>query len=100
MTTHALKIWPQFFPDVESDIKKFELRRNDRGFKVGDRLLLQEFETQTLSYTGRECLVEVTSYLDDKDNAAGRRGLAPGYCVMSIKRVEQKEELDGPQNKP
>lgn len=41
---HDLKIWPEFFSRLESGEKRFEIRKNDRGFSVGDTLLLREFE--------------------------------------------------------
>lgn len=35
---HELKIAPEYFKDVRTGLKKFEIRKNDRDFKVGDRL--------------------------------------------------------------
>ena len=40
---HELKSWEEFFQDVVDDIKTFEIRKNDRKFKVGDLLVLREF---------------------------------------------------------
>lgn len=51
MKRHELKILPKWYVDVESSKKNFEIRRNDRDFKVGDTLILQEYEEG--SYTGR-----------------------------------------------
>lgn len=66
--THELKTLPQFFEAVKSGDKTFEVRFNDRDFKVGDFLLLQEF-TPSDGYTGAELLVRVSYILDD-----------PAYC--------------------
>lgn len=41
--THELKCWPQYFRYVAEGLKNFEIRKNDREFKVGDRLTLREF---------------------------------------------------------
>ncbi|WP_331384989.1 DUF3850 domain-containing protein [Bacillus badius] len=41
---HELKIYPQYFKAVVSGKKSFEIRKNDRDFKVGDTLLLHEFD--------------------------------------------------------
>lgn len=47
---HELKVKPVYFEAVKEGIKTFELRRDDRNFKVGDILLLREWEHQ---YSGR-----------------------------------------------
>lgn len=36
---HALKILPEYFEDVVIGKKTFELRKNDRGFALGDRYI-------------------------------------------------------------
>jgi hypothetical protein len=46
-TTHELKIWPEYFAQVRNGRMKFQLRRNDRDFKVGDQLLLKEWKNQS-----------------------------------------------------
>ena len=48
---HQLKILPKFFEKVISGEKTFEVRENDRNFKVGDYLALNEFANG--DYTGR-----------------------------------------------
>jgi ASC-1-like (ASCH) protein len=57
---HKLKIQPEYFKAVCTGKKSFEIRNNDRDFKVGDTLLLQEFMPQTQSYTGRVVERKVT----------------------------------------
>lgn len=44
MTRHDLKVWPAYFEAIVDGTKSFEVRRNDRDFKVGDRLTLREFD--------------------------------------------------------
>ena len=46
MTRHELKTWPQYFAAVRSGKKRFEIRRNDREFAVGDVLVLREFDPE------------------------------------------------------
>ena len=57
--THELKTWPMQFQAVLDEVKVHELRRDDRGFRVGDTLLLREWDPGTESYSGRWLEVEV-----------------------------------------
>lgn len=41
--THHLKILPEYFEEILAGKKPFEIRFNDRGFKVGDRVELKEY---------------------------------------------------------
>ena len=76
---HELKILPQYFEEVWSDDKRFELREDDRDYKVGDTLRLLEFDYGT--YTGRECNREITYILRD----SVQYGLKEGFVILSIK---------------
>lgn len=60
MKEHKLKIWSQYFNDVLSGAKKAEHRINDRDFKVGDTLCLEEVTKPDLEYTGRRIYVYIT----------------------------------------
>ncbi|GAB2021708.1 hypothetical protein RyT2_07820 [Pseudolactococcus yaeyamensis] len=40
MAIHRLKLHSDYFEAVKNGIKTFEIRKNDRGFKVGDTLIL------------------------------------------------------------
>lgn len=79
--THELKILPEYFEDVLDGIKTFEIRKNDRNYKVGDKLLLREFKSLKYAgrYTGREMTVEVVYMLN-----GGKYGLEEGYCILGI----------------
>jgi hypothetical protein len=49
---HHLKTWPQYFAAIRDGSKTFEIRsEQDRTFAVGDVLVLQEYEPESLSYT-------------------------------------------------
>lgn len=83
---HKLKTWPEYYQAIANDFKRFELRKNDRGFEVGDTLLLKEYEPSTEKYTGEEMYVKVTFIFgDDPDDRAW--GLEEGYVIMSIKKL-------------
>jgi hypothetical protein len=92
MAVHALKTWPQFYEAVVSGEKTFEVRRNDRGYQVGDILILQEYRPDAFVFTGRETDVRVTYLLQDE------RWLRPGFCVMGIVPAEVTEQA--PENEP
>jgi len=78
---HTLKCCTGYFSPIVQDRKKFEVRLNDRDFKVGDELHLEEYEPETKTYTGRVVAVEVKFILQ-----GGQFGIEKDYCVMSIER--------------
>jgi hypothetical protein len=65
--THALKTEGIFFKAIVEGTKTFDVRKNDRTFKVGDRLLLQEYHKQDEKYTGNEWNGEIVYILDSTD---------------------------------
>lgn len=79
MTEHELKTWPEFFESVSSGRKPFEVRKNDRDFKVGDVLILKEWDPEKELYSGRVLYKTVTYLLP-----GGSFGIDPDYCVMGL----------------
>lgn len=47
---HKLKILPQYFEDKLQGMKKWEVRKNDRPFKAGDTLQLEEWSEKNRIY--------------------------------------------------
>lgn len=45
MTDHQLKITTYWFLEILNNFKRWEIRKNDRDFKVGDWLILFEHNT-------------------------------------------------------
>jgi len=82
--THALKTWPQYFNQVVSGDKTFELRKNDRDFKAGDIVLLQEYNADSEKYTGNEWTGIITYILSDAEPL----GLKCGYVILGIKEKD------------
>lgn len=80
MQTHVLKTWPEFFGDIYDGKKTFELRRDDRGYRVGDELHLKEWDPRRGCFTGNAFVVKVKHIVRD----APQFGLEPGFCIMSI----------------
>lgn len=65
MKTHKLKVWPEYFELILSGEKRFEVRENDRDFKVGDHLMLREWNPATEKYTGSHIHRDVTFILKE-----------------------------------
>lgn len=88
--THTLKSWPSLFEEAAVGRKKFELRRNDRNFEIGDILLLREFEPDTETYTGREKRFKVT-YITSQSSpcALSNEALGDGYVILSIEPIQR-----------
>lgn len=78
MEVHELKILPWWFEDVATGEKQFEIRRNDRNFRVGDILFLREYNRG--KYTGRSCRVFI-KYIYQGD---GTFGLNSDFCILGI----------------
>ena len=58
--THELKIKPEYFNKVRKGRKNAEVRFDDRGFMIGDQLVLKEWKSRKGAFTGRELRVRVT----------------------------------------
>lgn len=82
--THALKCYPQYFADLHSGNKTFELRKEDRPFEVGDTLIIQEYDPESttgMCYSGRELTYIISYILRD----APKFGLKPGFAILGLK---------------
>lgn len=88
MKTHELKTWLGHFHDVDRGVKKFELRRDDRGFEVGDLLVLCEWNQHHSTYTGRKCYAIITSTLRCTVGDPVTFGLKEGHVILSIKKIK------------
>jgi ParB family chromosome partitioning protein len=82
-TLHELRCWPEPFEHIRRELKRFEYRRDDRGFQVGDGLRLREWSPDSQAYTGDEARALVTYVL--RGNVFG---VPEGFCVMSIVLVD------------
>ena len=81
---HQIRLGASFFEDACSNIKSFELRKNDRGYKKGDILELMEFADGR--NTGRMVRKLVTYILEDYT------GLEDGFCIMATSLVNKDGE--------
>lgn len=65
---HAVKIYPEYYESVKSGEKLFEVRKNDRDYKVGDLLALNEFNPDDKvagEYTGRAIIAKISYVLEN-----------------------------------
>ena len=84
MRRHDLKVWPDYFEAITSGRKTFEIRKNDRNYRVGDILDLREYAPGPDEYTGRRCERQVTYMLHGDDPMGFAFGLRTGFVAMAI----------------
>ena len=89
MTIHDLKTGPEMFEAVQAETKTVEIRKDDRGFKVGDLLNLCEWSQDSGEYSGRSCLRCVTHLV-----SGGQFGLEPGHVAMSLSSTWRGQNPD------
>lgn len=90
---HELKILPEYYDAVANGIKTFEIRKNDRNYKVGDTLRLREFDEDDIyqvqwathsEYSGKECFAAITYIFNLKDFL----NVDEDYVILGIKVKE------------
>jgi hypothetical protein len=77
--THNIKCWPGPFRLTAMGLKKFEWRKNDRNYRVGDRLTLMEWDPKKKTYTGQAIDLKVVCILH-----GGEFDIPKGYCIMGV----------------
>ena len=87
---HVLKTWPEAWDAIRQGLKKYEIRKNDRDYKVGDSLYLREYDPKTEGFSGRALCVEIT-YM----TPGGSWGIPAGLCVLSIKNIHWPPTTSG-----
>ena len=73
---HELKVLPQYYDAVISNVKNFELIKDDRDFQIGDFVILKEYIDG--KYTGRETGFKISYILRN----CPEYGLMDGYCIL------------------
>ena len=100
---HRLKSWPEFFQPIATGERKFDLRRFDRSFKVGDSIEFLEWQPDSDGggdYTGHACRCLITSMLRGVGTGGIEplKGLAGGYVILGLgkayERQPDSEQLD------
>lgn len=103
MDIHELKILPKYFKDVVEGNKTFEIRKDDRDYKVGDILILKEYDLSNLRkitegnythYTCKKIVKKISYVLKDIPEF----GLKEGYVLLGIKETDKDTELEWKSN--
>ena len=89
MTIHKLKLSPIYYDDSASGIKTFEIRNNDRNFKVGDILELREWVWSGFdgkgTYTGNVHWKVHYLHFDDEEY------LYEGFVCLGVSPIAPEE---------
>jgi hypothetical protein len=101
MIEHELKIWPPFFEHLADGRKRFDVRFNDRKFKIGDAIKFREyipkqraanFGQDDAYYTGRNLWMRVRYVLDPRPDRDPDCGLVAGYVVLDLEPINSAEQ--------
>lgn len=103
MTKHNLKLNDRYFDAVANGIKTFEIRKDDRGYRVGDTLRLYRVGVDGKYMT--DLTVEGKRLTEDKPSSWTNHvevrvkyilthddfpdGIPEGYAIMSIEKVSE-----------
>lgn len=82
--THDIKIYPEFFSAVCTGVKRAELRKNDRDYRVGDTIHLMETPRGSCHRTGEFINVTITHIADIGE-------WMPGYVLLSVELQERRK---------
>ena len=82
MDVHKLKTLNPFFQDVWDGLKDFEVRKNDRDFKVGDRLQLIEHSLKYPIMQPRYIFKDIKYILE-----GGQYGISNDYVILGLKDI-------------
>ena len=84
MQTHELKAWRSYFEALWDGRKPFELRRDDRGFRAGDRLVIREFDNSPNGgYLLRWIEADVSYVLKNCESF----GLMENHAILGLQNV-------------
>lgn len=85
---HELKLNSKYYYDSLTNVKTFEIRKNDRNFKVGD--ILKLVEVTQLTESGREYVIntkphykQITYILDNQEY------LKEGYVCLGLQPIPE-----------
>ena len=80
---HFIKLDEKYIDAVETGIKTFELRKNDRNYKVNDIIIFIDKNNKIIF---NDAFYRITYILKD----VPKYGLKRGFCILGI--VKEKED--------
>ena len=89
MTTHRLKVFVKYADAIMNGTKTFEIRKNDRGYEVGDKIVFDVVTNEgcAVGAAARHPLngatYRIDYILDDFE------GLAQKYVALAISKVDE-----------
>ncbi len=84
-TEHELKLRSEFYLRVATGQKPFEIRKNDRDYQVGDRLIMREWQDGVGFVDNSETIIADVTYISTFNQQ-------PGYVVMGIKLLSESKD--------
>ncbi len=104
-TAHEVKCWPESFEAIHGGFKTCEVRKDDRGYRGGDYLLLREWAPGVIAalppagrapfqkYTGRNMMCVITYILREGD-AFGSFLAEKDTVILSIQLLARGKDRD------
>ena len=86
---HTKKIQEKYFFDILLNNKRFEIRKNDCNYKIGDRVKLVLYKGNEKVGQDNYIIVKITYILKD----IPQYGLDKDYCIFGFRICEKSIEL-------
>ncbi|MGI5848796.1 MAG: DUF3850 domain-containing protein [Christensenellales bacterium] len=96
---HRLKCWPEYFKAVKDGLKPFEIRKWDRPYAVGDTVILEEWNPETLDFTGDSIVREITYVLDMTYLPGDKIPHFAGYAALGLNNPTAESALRAQQER-
>ena len=83
---HEVKSWPEFYAALEKG-QPFDLRDNNRRYKVGDTIVFKEYDDRLGKLTGKKLTKRITHVME---NSIGSGAITPmvglhrGYAIIGL----------------
>lgn len=82
MNLHSLKILDNFYKDVDEEKKTFELRKDDRNYKVDDLINFIVIDKK-----GNQIKTDIVYQITYILRNVSEYGLSSDYCILGIRKI-------------